>query len=103
MTIFELSKSGRTACPLQKRDVEEYKLDPKFLREADAMLPEVDELTLARHYTALSKKAFGVDDGFYPLGSCTMKYNPKINEAAAALSGFTNIHPLQDQTQGRLD
>jgi glycine dehydrogenase subunit 2 len=102
VTIFELSKSGRTACPLQKRDVEEYKLDPKFLREADAMLPEVDELTLVRHYTALSKKAFGVDDGFYPLGSCTMKYNPKINEAAAALSGFTNIHPLQDQTQGAL-
>ena len=88
MTIFELSKSGRTACPLQKRDVEEYKLDPKFLREADAMLPEVDELTLVRHYTALSKKAFGVDDGFYPLGSMHHEIQPQNQRSGGGVIGI---------------
>lgn len=102
MTIFELSKSGRTSCPIAESDVKEYKLSQEFLRINQAELPEVDELTLARHYTALSKKAYGVEDGFYPLGSCTMKYNPKINETVAALEGLRNIHPLQDQVQGAM-
>jgi glycine dehydrogenase subunit 2 len=58
-------------------------------------LPEMSETQLSRHYTELAKKTHGVNDGFYPLGSCTMKYNPKINEDMAALPGFTEIHPLQ--------
>lgn len=65
--------------------------------EAPANLPEVDELTIVRHYTNSSNSNFGVDTGFYPLGSCTMKYNPKVNEEMAALPGFTQVHPLQDQ------
>lgn len=102
MTIFDISTKGRTACPIAKCDVEEYKLNGELLREEAAQLPEVDELTLARHYTKLSKKAYGVDDGFYPLGSCTMKYNPKINETVANFDGFTKIHPLQGDTKGAI-
>ena len=77
-------------------------IDSKFLRQSDLHLPEVSETELSRHYTELADHAFGVNDGFYPLGSCTMKYNPKVNEMAASLEGFTNIHPLQDDmdTQG---
>ncbi|MDD4316759.1 MAG: aminomethyl-transferring glycine dehydrogenase subunit GcvPB [Clostridia bacterium] len=95
MTIFDISKENRTACPISACDVKQYQLSGGMLRVCDAELPEVDELSLVRHYTGLSKKAYGVDDGFYPLGSCTMKYNPKINETVAALDGFTKIHPLQ--------
>lgn len=104
MTIFEISKAGRTSYPLSKCDVAEYQLNTNLLRQQPALLPQIDELSLVRHYTALSKKAFGVDDGFYPLGSCTMKYNPKINETVASLAGFNNIHPLQPEThtQGAL-
>lgn len=99
MTIFDISKENRTACPIASCDVEEYNLDKTVLRQTDAELPQTDELSLVRHYTALSKKAYGVDDGIYPLGSCTMKYNPKINETVAAFEGFTKIHPLQ-QAEG---
>ncbi len=102
MTIFEKSVEGRTACPLSHCDVKEYKISSSFLRENAPKLPQVDELTAIRHYTELSKKAFGVDDGFYPLGSCTMKYNPKLNEKVAQLEGFMNIHPLQDEVQGAM-
>lgn len=102
MTIFDISKENRTACPIAPCDVAEYKLNEDFARRNAAELPETDELTLVRHYTALSKKAYGVDDGFYPLGSCTMKYNPKINETAAAFEGFTKIHPLQ-QADGAIE
>lgn len=102
MTIFDISKENRTACPIAPIDVAEYKLNKDLLRSNAAELPETDELTLVRHYTALSKKAYGVDDGFYPLGSCTMKYNPKINEAVAALEGLSKIHPLQ-QADGALE
>ncbi|MFW5779852.1 MAG: aminomethyl-transferring glycine dehydrogenase subunit GcvPB [Bacillota bacterium] len=102
MNIFEKSVDKRTACPLTQCDVKNYSLKKDFLRENDADLPEVDELTAIRHYTELSKKAFGVDDGFYPLGSCTMKYNPKINELVAGYEGFVNIHPLQQDNQGAL-
>lgn len=102
MTIFDISKENRTACPIAPCDVAGYKLNEKFARKNAAELPETDELTLVRHYTALSKKAYGVDDGFYPLGSCTMKYNPKINEAVASLTGFTKVHPLQ-QADGALE
>src|SRR5690606_19757418 len=69
-----------------------------LLREEPAELPEASELDIMRHYTALSRRNHGVDSGFYPLGSCTMKYNPKVNESAARLSGFANVHPLQEES-----
>lgn len=107
-TIFEISRPGRMAISLPENDVPEYDLSkdiPSHLNRAnEARLPEVSELMLLRHYTLLSNKNFGVETGFYPLGSCTMKYNPKINEVLAGLPGFTDIHPLQDakQVQGAL-
>ena len=66
-----------------------------MLRAEAAPLPEVSEIDVVRHYTHLSQRNFGVDSGFYPLGSCTMKYNPKLNEDMAALPGFARLHPLQ--------
>ncbi|MGE5629961.1 MAG: aminomethyl-transferring glycine dehydrogenase subunit GcvPB [Caulobacteraceae bacterium] len=107
--IFELSKEGRKAYSLPPCDVEETKLDSiipgALLRKDEAELPEVSEVDVVRHYTNLSDKNYGVDTGFYPLGSCTMKYNPKINEDAAALDGFTHIHPFQPEetVQGALE
>ena len=103
-TIFEKSVPGRQALSLPECDVPLYQLSPELLREKPLRFPEVAEIDLVRHYTALSKRAYGVDDGFYPLGSCTMKYNPKLNEEAANLPGFTGIHPLQEQNtlQGAL-
>ncbi|NCC84253.1 MAG: glycine dehydrogenase subunit 2 [Clostridia bacterium] len=94
-TIFEKSQTGKCALSIAACDVPEYRLEEGILRQQDARLPEVSEIDVVRHYTALSKRAYGVDDGFYPLGSCTMKYNPKLNEEVAALPGFTGIHPLQ--------
>ena len=107
--IFEVGKPGRVAYSLPESDVDTVDLTKKFpqhlLRDEPAELPEVSELELIRHYTALSKKNFGIDDGFYPLGSCTMKYNPKLNEEVANLPGFTRIHPYQDEetVQGALE
>ncbi|MBO7391161.1 MAG: aminomethyl-transferring glycine dehydrogenase subunit GcvPB, partial [Verrucomicrobia bacterium] len=94
-TIFEKSVPGKCAISLAPCDVPAYDLDASLLRETPLNLPEVSEVEVVRHYTALSKRAYGVDDGFYPLGSCTMKYNPKLNEEVAALPGFTGIHPMQ--------
>jgi glycine dehydrogenase subunit 2 len=76
-----------------------------YLREEEAELPEVSELDIMRHYTALSRRNYGVDSGFYPLGSCTMKYNPKINENVARFNGFAHLHPLQEESsvQGALE
>jgi glycine dehydrogenase subunit 2 len=105
--IFEKSRPGRTAGSIPKCDVPEVALDQvidrNLLRE-DLDLPEVAEVDLIRHYTALSRRNFGVDAGFYPLGSCTMKYNPKINEDVAKLPGFTALHPLAPEafSQGSL-
>ncbi|MBQ2131849.1 MAG: aminomethyl-transferring glycine dehydrogenase subunit GcvPB, partial [Prevotella sp.] len=95
--IFELSKSGRKGYSLPKYDYKYHTSDlPEVLRrEKDAELPECDELTVVRHYTNLSHNNFGVNDGFYPLGSCTMKYNPIINEEIANMEAFANVHPLQ--------
>lgn len=107
--IFERSRKGRFAYSLPEReidnDVTNQLLDSKFIRKNKAEFPEVSELDLIRHYTELSNKNFGVDSGFYPLGSCTMKYNPKINEKVARIPGFTEAHPLQDedQVQGALE
>ncbi|RJR10026.1 glycine dehydrogenase subunit 2 [Candidatus Parcubacteria bacterium] len=107
--IFELSREGRIGYSLPENDVPEVDLNelfPKeFIREEAPELPEVSELDIMRHYTALSNRNHGVDSGFYPLGSCTMKYNPKINENVARFPGFSHIHPLQDEStvQGALE
>ena len=93
--IFELSQSGRCGYSLPKNRFGDYKVPDGLRRKEDAQLPECDEMTVVRHYTNLSANNFGVDNGFYPLGSCTMKYNPKINEEMAALPQFQNLHPLQ--------
>lgn len=94
--VFELSKPGRTGYSLSKNPWEHTCDIPVHLkREKKVTLPEVDEPTVVRHYTNMSNNNFGVDTGFYPLGSCTMKYNPKINEEMAALPGFTQLHPAQ--------
>ncbi len=94
--IFEISKPGRAAADIPASDVPTVNLEniigSQYLRE-ELELPEVAEIDLVRHYTNLSRRNFGVDLGFYPLGSCTMKYNPKINENTAALPGFTGLHP----------
>jgi glycine dehydrogenase subunit 2 len=94
--IFEKSRAGRVATSIPKCDVPEVEVDSiisKSLLRDDVDLPEVAEVDLIRHYIQLSKRNFGVDVGFYPLGSCTMKYNPKVNEEAAKLPGFTALHP----------
>ncbi|ADH99788.1 aminomethyl-transferring glycine dehydrogenase subunit GcvPB [Salisediminibacterium selenitireducens] len=107
--IFELSKKGRIAYSLPELDVEETALSEdipsEWMRDEEPGLPEVSELQLVRHYTALSRRNHGVDNGFYPLGSCTMKYNPKINEDTARLPGFAHIHPYQPEetVQGALE
>lgn len=107
--IFEVSKPGRIGYSLPELDVPEVDvtsiLSQGVIRTEDAELPEVSELDIMRHYTALSNRNHGVDTGFYPLGSCTMKYNPKINEAVARFPGFARVHPLQDEStvQGALE
>lgn len=107
--IFELSKKGRKAYSLPPLDVDdidvrEY-LPEGYIRKDEVEFPEVSELDLVRHYTLLSKKNYSIDSGFYPLGSCTMKYNPKINEDMAANPKFSRLHPLQDGStvQGALE
>ena len=92
--IFEKSVPGRHCDLLPKCDVEPVELPEGFCRETAPALPELSEVDLARHYTELNHRVHGVNCGFYPLGSCTMKYNPRIDEDMAALSGFTGVHPL---------
>ncbi len=92
--IFEKSAPGRSMEYLPKCDVEEVSLPAALVREAPPKLPEMSETDISRHYTELNKNVHGVNCGFYPLGSCTMKYNPRIDEEMAALPGFTGIHPL---------
>lgn len=93
--IFERSVPGRACTLLPECDVPVTTFPEGLKREKPLHLPEVSEIDLSRHYTELAKQVFGVNDGFYPLGSCTMKYNPAINEEVAALPGFAGIHPLQ--------
>ena len=101
--LFEISRPGRCAVSLPALDVPRADL-PDGLVRADLPLPEVSEPDLIRHYTRLSHLNYAVDIGLYPLGSCTMKYNPKINEEMARLPGFANLHPYQDEAtvQGAL-
>ncbi len=106
--IFEKSKKGRTACTLPENDVPEVKpesaIPQEYLREGETNLPEVSEPDLVRHYVRLSQWNYSVDTGFYPLGSCTMKYNPKVNEMIASNKNFTQLHPLvpEEFSQGAL-
>lgn len=99
--IFELSSAGKEGYSLPELDVEEKNIEElipsELLRDSDANLPEVSESEVVRHYTSLSRLNHGVDVGFYPLGSCTMKYNPKINEDMARLEGFSFVHPYQPE------
>ena len=104
--IFELSKEGRTGYSLPDNGVVSSVSFPENLLRSEAPeLPEVSEIDVVRHYTNLSQMNFGVDTGFYPLGSCTMKYNPKINEEIAGMKGFQGLHPLQPaaSVQGALE
>src|SRR5262245_48554453 len=102
--IFEMSTPGARATDLPALDVPAAKFPGDLIAAAPPALPEVGQLDLVRHYTHLAARNFSVDANFYPLGSCTMKYNPRINEAAAATPGFTGLHPLQDDddVQGAL-
>lgn len=95
-TIFEKSRPGRQCTPLPDDSLLDESEFKGYLREEPANLPEVAEVDLVRHFIGLSNRNFGVDNGFYPLGSCTMKYNPKINDITSSLSGFTDLHPYQE-------
>jgi glycine dehydrogenase subunit 2 len=107
--LFEMSRSGRQGYSLPPCDVPGKPLEqilPKVLQRSEPLdLPELTEMEIIRHYTELSTRNFGVDTGFYPLGSCTMKYNPKVNEEAAVLPGFAFMHPCQaeETAQGALE
>lgn len=107
--IFELSRPGRIGYSLPPAEVPQHKLrndlPAGLLRQQALQLPEVDEPTVVRHYTNMSNNNFGVDTGFYPLGSCTMKYNPKLNDEVAASPAFSRLHPAQpaETVQGALE
>lgn len=109
--IFDKSVSSRTAVLPCKNDIAtSISIDNKLLREKTASLPELSELDVVRHFTELSRKNYGIDTNFYPLGSCTMKYNPKVTERIASYPGFAHLHPLLPQlrmggmlTQGALE
>jgi glycine dehydrogenase subunit 2 len=109
VTVFERSRDGRRAFVPPESDVPEVPVEELLpadaIRERPAELPEISEPELVRHYTTLSSKNFHLDEGFYPLGSCTMKHNPKLHERVAALPGHARLHPLQDPeyAQGALE
>ncbi len=102
-TIYELSSPGRTGVTFPKSDVSSYQVPENLLR-SNLPLPELSESDVVRHFTHLSNLNYSIDGGLYPLGSCTMKYNPRVNEAAARLHGFLNTHPRQpiETVQGNL-
>ena len=93
--VFEKGSAGRKLDLISPCDVPQVSFEKAHIREKQPRLPHLSENEISRHYTELAKRSHGVNDGFYPLGSCTMKYNPKLGEEAAALPGFTGLHPLQ--------
>lgn len=93
--IFDLSKKDRIGYTIESSECLDVEIPSHLKREVDANLPEVSELDVVRHFTNVSQKNFGIENGFYPLGSCSMKYNPKMNDRLSSLPGFANIHPLQ--------
>jgi glycine dehydrogenase subunit 2 len=105
--LFEISSPGRCGCALPPLDIPEparYDLDPRYTRDEIAGMPELSEVDVVRHYTRLSRLNYAIDLGLYPLGSCTMKYNPKVNERVARLPGFAEAHPMlpEAMAQGSL-
>src|ERR687897_2503905 len=104
--VFEKSRAGRRAGRVPRpAELSTPPVPEELRRERPARLPEIPEIELVRHFTELSTRNFGIDTGFYPLGSCTMKYNPRVNERVAALPGFRDLHPHQDEdaSQGALE
>ncbi|HXG83045.1 MAG TPA: hypothetical protein VNI84_03365, partial [Pyrinomonadaceae bacterium] len=104
--IFDRSQTGRVGYRLPKLDVEETNIDdilPKELQRDDDLsgVPEVSEVDVIRHFTRMSTWNFSIDLGMYPLGSCTMKYNSRLNEKVARIGGFTNLHPLAPETEAQ--
>ncbi|MDP3447567.1 MAG: aminomethyl-transferring glycine dehydrogenase subunit GcvPB, partial [Eubacteriales bacterium] len=102
---FERSVDGRHGVTIPKTTVPSASISDALLRKSPLRLPELSETDVSRHYSELEQQVYGVNDGFYPLGSCTMKYNPAVNEQAAALEGFREIHPLQpvESAQGAIE
>src|SRR5688500_9248506 len=103
--IYEKSRPGRRAATLPRHDLPAAEVPADLRRAEPPRLPELAEPELVRHFTELSTRNFGIDTGFYPLGSCTMKYNPRVNERVVALPGFRDLHPLQEEdgAQGALE
>jgi glycine dehydrogenase subunit 2 len=103
--IFERSRPGRRAAAIPKPDLPVPEVPEELRRQRAPRLPELAEPEIVRHFTALADRTFGVDTGFYPLGSCTMKHNPRVNERVVALPGFRDLHPLQEEegSQGALE
>src|SRR4029079_7166984 len=103
--IYKKSQPGRRAGRVPSYDLPVPEVPAELLREAPPRLPEVPENEIVRHFTALADRNFGIDTGFYPLGSCTMKYNPRVNERVVGLPGFRDLHPLQEDegAQGALE
>ena len=103
--IYEKSQPGRRAGRVPSYDLPVPELPAELRRDAPPRLPEVPENEIVRHFTALADRNFGIDTGFYPLGSCTMKHNPRVNERVVGLPGFRDLHPLQEDegAQGALE
>jgi glycine dehydrogenase subunit 2 len=103
--IYEKSRPGRRAGVVPRPELPVPELPEELRREDPPRLPEISEPELVRHFTALADRTFGIDTGFYPLGSCTMKHNPRVNERVVMLPGFRDLHPLQEEeaAQGALD
>src|SRR5256714_4566950 len=103
--VYEKSRPGRRASSLPRPDVPGSEVPEELRRAKPPRLPEISEPELVRHFTALADRTFGVDTGFYPLGSCTMKHNPRVNERVVNLPGFRDLHPHQEEegSQGALE
>ena len=103
--IFEKSQAGRRGGELPHYDLPAARVSDELRRQAPPRLPELAEPEIVRHFTELSTRNFGIDTGFYPLGSCTMKHNPRVNERVVNLPGFRDLHPLQEEdgVQGALE
>src|SRR5438067_13406252 len=103
--IFEKSQAGRRAGELPRYDLPSAGVPEELRRRTAPRLPELAEPEIVRHFTELTTRNYGIDTGFYPLGSCTMKYNPRVNERVAQLPGFRDLHPLQEEegAQGALE
>src|SRR5207253_10871245 len=103
--IYEKSQAGRRGLAIPKPDLPVPEVPEELARKEPPRLPELAEPEVLRHFTELSSRNFGIDTGFYPLGSCTMKYNPRVNERLVGLPGFAGLHPLvdDDAAQGTLE